>query len=394
MTSTIDAFVRGNAGPQSSRRRWLGPVLAGVVLVVIGLLALQPSETGVAFDPENPGPTGLRALLDTLRALDVEVQLTDDPARAAGADSVLVPPLGWPREVVDDLVRQGSRVVAAVPPDEDAVASPLGVGGIGLVDLEPECALLDDVGNLRTSQWLGWQPDTGTDVAERCITVDAAAWLHRLEIGDGELVSLSTMAPLANERLRDSDAALAGVRLLAPTGEERVVVLQAPPGAPPPTLFDLVDRRWFDAAWLTLGVLLVLALARGRRLGRPVEESLPVRVPSGELARAIGDLRHRAGHHDRAAEVLRQRTLADARRRLGLPPSSPPDAVLDELRAHDVPVPAGVAAALTGPLPSDADGLVRTGRALAELRATMRGEPPADSTSMTSSTEPDDEGPR
>lgn len=396
MTSTIDAFVRGNAGAQSSRRRWLGPVLAGAVLVLIGLLALQPSETGVAFDPENPGPTGLRALVDTLRGLDVEVTLTDDPAEAAGADSVLVPPLGWPREVVDGLVAQGARVVAAVPPDEEAVANPLGVGGIGLVDLEPECALLADVGNLRTSQWLGWQPDTGTDVAERCITVDAAAWLHRLEIGDGELVSLSTMAPLTNERFRDSDAALAGVRLLAPTGEERVVVLLAPPGAPPPTLFDLVDRRWFDAAWLTLGVLVVLALARGRRLGRPVDESLPVRVPSGELARAIGDLRHRAGHHDRAAEVLRQRTLADARRRLGLPPSSAPDAVLEELHAHGVAVPAGVAAALTGPLPTEADGLVRTARALAELRATMRGEHAgaATPTSTTTSTEPADEGPR
>lgn len=390
MTSTIDAFVRGSAGPQASRRRWLGPVLAGLVLLLLGLLALQPAETGVAFDPENPGPTGLRALVDTLRGLDVEVTLTDDPAQAAAADSVLVPPLGWPREVVDDLVAQGRRVVAAVPPDDEAVPNPLGVAGIGLVDLEPDCALLADVGNLRTSQWLGWQPDTATDVAERCITADATAWLHRLEVDDGELVSLSTMAPLTNERFGDSDAALAGVRLLAPTGDERVAVLLAPPGAPPPTLFDLVDRRWFDAAWLTLAVLLVLALARGRRLGRPVEEELPVRVPSGELARAIGDLRHRAGHHDRAADVLRQRTLGDARRRLGLPPSTPPDAVLDELHAHDVAVPAGAAVALTGPLPTDAEGLVSTTRALAQLRATLRGEHAATPTTTAIAT--DDEG--
>ena len=35
MTSTIDAFVRGNAGAQSSRRRWLGPVLAGAVTMLL-----------------------------------------------------------------------------------------------------------------------------------------------------------------------------------------------------------------------------------------------------------------------------------------------------------------------------------------------------------------------
>ena len=367
-----DTFVRGSgrAGPQ--RRRWLGPALAVLVLLVVGLLTLQPPDTGIAFDPASPGPVGLRALVDTLRELGVTVTLTDDPAAAAGADSVLVPPLGWPRETVEDLAEQGARVVAEVAPFPDAVVSPLGVGGIGLVDLEPECELLADVRTLRTSQWLGWQPDTAADVAERCIVQGSTAWLHRVEVGDGELVSLSTMAPLTNERFVDSDAALAGVRLLAPTGDEEVAVLTAPPGDPPPTLFDVIDRRWFDAAWLTLLVLGVLALARGRRLGRPVDEELPVRVPSGELARAIGDLRQRAGHHGRSAEVLRERTLVFCRRRLGMPQGTSAEAVVEELQRHGLATSPTVAAALAGPLPSDPEGLVATSRALAELRGTLR----------------------
>ncbi len=373
MSGGVDVFVRGGTTGPAPHRRWLGPVLAGGVLVLVALLALQPVETGVALDPENPGPTGLRALVDTLVELGVDVELTDDPTVAAGADTVLVPPLGWPPELVEQLANGGARVVAQVPPDDEAVANPLGVGGIGLVDLEPSCALLADVRTLRTSQWSGWQPDTGTEVTERCLTVDDAAWLHRVPVGEGELVSLSTMAPLTNERFTDSDAALAGVRLLAPTGDETVVVLLTPPGEAPPGLFDIIDQRWFDAAWLTLALLVVLALAQGRRLGRPVDEDLPVRVPSGELARAIGDLRHRAGHHERAAGALRDRTLDLCRRRFGLPPTTPPEAVLETLRAHELSVPPGVAAALTGPLPDDPDGLVATARALAELRQTLRG---------------------
>ncbi len=379
MSGGVDSFVRGRgAGSTARHRRWSGPVIAGGVLVLVALLALQPVETGVAFDVDNPGPTGLRALVDTLQALDVDVTVTDDAAVASGADTVLVPPLGWPRELVDELAAGGARVVAQVPPTDEAVSSPLGVGGIGLVDLEPGCALLADVRSLRTSQWAGWQPEAGTEVAERCLTVDRTAWLHRLPVGDGELVSLATMAPLTNERFRDSDAALAGVRLLAPSGDERVVLLQAPPGEPPPGLLDIIDRRWFDAAWLTLALLVVLALARGRRLGRPVDEQLPVRVPSGELARAIGDLRHRAGHDGRAAEVLRARTLVACRRRFGLPASTPPETVLDELQRHGLATSPGVAAALVGPLPEDGDGLVAVARALAELRHSLRGAPAPD----------------
>lgn len=372
MSRDVTAFVRGSSRSDRPRRRWLGPALAVGVLVAAGLLTLQPPDSGEPYDPESPGAVGLRGLVDLLRELDVEVTVHGDLADAAQADSVLVPPLGWSDEEVYELARQGPRVVAQVPPSREAIPVPLGVGGVGLVDLQPDCDLLAGVRSLRTSQWPGHQPEPATPVRDRCIVQGSAAWLHQLELGTGELVSLSTMAPLLNERLVDSDAALAGVRLLAPTGDERVAVLTAPPGTPPPTLFDIIDPRWFDAAWLTLAVLAALALARGRRLGRPVDEELPVRVPSGELARAIGDLRHRAGHDTRAAAELRARTLAHCRRRLGMPPTADAQATLDELRAHGVEVPPGVAAALAGPLPADADGLVATARGLAELRATLR----------------------
>lgn len=369
MSGASDLFVRGSgAGPRRTRRRWLGPVLAGAVLVGVGLLTLQPTDTDLTYDPTSVGATGLRGVVDVLEEVGASVTVTDDPAAAADADTVLVPPLGWEPDLPRALAAGGARVVAVVPPGEDAEPSLLGVGTLGLVELEPSCALLADVEVLRALSWDAYLTDTTQETVATCLVRDGAAWLHVVPIGDGELVSLGTLAPLVNERLVDSDAGLAAVRLLAPTGDEQVVVLSEPPGAPPPTLLDVIDRRWIDAAWLTLAVLLVLALARGRRLGRPVDEALPVRVPSGELARAVGDLRHRAGHDGRAATHLREHTLALARRELGLPPSAGGDAVLDELRSTGVDVPAGVAEALTGALPDDGDGLVATARGLAELR--------------------------
>lgn len=363
-----DLLVRGTGTPGPSRRRWLGPVLAGLLLAAVGALAVRAPDSGIAFDPDSTGPTGLRAVVDTLHELDVEVVVSDDLEVAAGADTVLVPPLGWTDEQVVGLARGGPRVLAQVPPSTESTPAPLGLGGFGLVDLAADCDLLADVDELRTAQWQGWTTAADVDPVEECLVRDGIAWLVRVPVVPGELLAVGTLAPLTNERFVDSDAALAAVRLLAPTGHESVVVLTTPPGTPPPTLFDLVDRRWFDAAWLTLALLAVLALASGRRLGHPVDEELPVRVPSGELARAVGDLRHRAGHHERAAAVLRARTLAAARTRLGLPPDADAEAVAEDLRRRGAGADAD---ALTTPLPTGPEGLVRAARALATLRTRL-----------------------
>jgi hypothetical protein len=71
-----------------------------------------------------------------------------------------------------------------------------------------------------------------------------------------------------------------------------------------------------------LAAVVVLALAQGRRLGRPVAEPQPVQIAGSELVRAMGDLLQQSGSPDTAAAVLR----ADLRReiclRVGLPPST------------------------------------------------------------------------
>jgi hypothetical protein len=55
----------------------------------------------------------------------------------------------------------------------------------------------------------------------------------------------------------------------------------------------------------------IFALSRTWRVGRPVAEPLPASLPGSELAVATGNLMQRAGHANRAGELLRFRLHRD-----------------------------------------------------------------------------------
>jgi hypothetical protein len=373
--SAHDAFVRGHSAATPIRSRWLGPGLAVAVLVAVSVVSYQPASDDVAFDPRWTGDTGLAATVDLLEVLDVDVAVVDSMVDASTADTVLVAPLGWSEEEIFELASLGPRVIAVARPDDESVPASVAFGGIGLVTLDVVCTLLPDVAVLRSGSWGGWQQVEGAVAADtdRCLAADGAAWLTRVDVGAGELIALGTMEPFLNARFFDSDASIALVRLLAPTGDEVVRLVAAPQRTAELTLFDIVDPRWFDAAWLSLAALLVLVLSRGRRLGTPVSEQLPVRVPSGELARAVGDLRHRAGQHRASGAALRERTTRHLARRLGLPASASPQDVLRALEATGQPATSYEVAALAQAPPDDGDGLVSHARTLAALRSRVAG---------------------
>ena len=70
-------------------------------------------------------------------------------------------------------------------------------------------------------------------------------------------------------------------------------------------------------------------VAGNPRLGPPVAERLPVRVPASELALAIGDLLGRHGHRDAAAARLRADLRVEVARALHVPVDTPPDVLVD-----------------------------------------------------------------
>ena len=126
--------------------------------------------------------------------------------------------------------------------------------------------------------------------------------------------------------------------------------------------------------WLLAAAAAVYAVHRARRLGPPVAERLPVRVPASELALAIGDLLGRHDHRDAAAARLREDLRVEVAAALHVPTDTPPD-VLVELLADrvgdDLDVGGVRAALLDAPVPDD-DALVRVASSLARLRDRLR----------------------
>jgi hypothetical protein len=104
---------------------------------------------------------------------------------------------------------------------------------------------------------------------------------------------------------------------------------QAAPEAPSPF------PGWlFPLSVMLLLSALALAVARGRRLGGPVSEPLPIEVKGAETAIGRGNLYRRAKARGPALETLR----FEARRRigiaLGLPPNAEREKLLDALTAR------------------------------------------------------------
>lgn len=194
--------------------------------------------------------------------------------------------------------------------------------------------------------------------------------------GEGAIVGVGAPAVFTNEFLAEADNAVLATTLFAPEPGTRVAIVEssagrlpsqpggggpgvggtggeggggeAEEGAPSAAqeeeaeegLADLIPTgvRWGLGQ---LVVALVLwALWRARRLGRPLDEPQPVPLAGARLVEAVGTLLRRAGSPEDAAATLRQDLHRQLAARLGLPREA--DA---ELIAQRAQASTGVAAA-------------------------------------------------
>ncbi|WP_199736335.1 DUF4350 domain-containing protein [Micromonospora sp. HM5-17] len=125
---------------------------------------------------------------------------------------------------------------------------------------------------------------------------------------------------------------------------------------------------WFWAMLVQLAVaLLLLALWRGRRLGPPVAEPLPVTVPAAETALGRGRLYHRARAYGPTAELLRAAALHRLRRATDRVAGSRPAEVVAAVAARTGQRPEDVHHLLYGPAPTTNQELLDLARALDRL---------------------------
>ena len=234
------------------------------------------------------------------------------------------------------------------------------------------CDLLDGVADeVEADAWLALAPPPGATVA--CYPVGSGFGLVAAPLGSGEVVVLGAPGAIVNGAIGEADHARLAVAIIAPTGQERVEFLwDATIGGGDVELLDLVPRRARLAFWILVAAAATYAVSRARRVGAPVVEDLPVRVPGSELVLAIGDLLARHGHRDAAAARLRADLRRDLAGVLHVSHDTPPD-ILVELSSHRLGIEREVlvAALLDASTPDD-DALLAVARATAATRAATR----------------------
>lgn len=368
--------------------RWWPWLLAVGSVLLAALVVGPPRIGGEPLDPRSTAPDGARAVLDVLAELGRPVAVATRPDPGTATFVVLADRLDRAsRDAALRWVSDGGRLVVADP--GSALLADVDLTGrlptdvLGPTAFAPACEdpELRDVDLVRSATWFAFSERAGD---RTCFPVEGGAWLLRRPVGGGELVALGGADAFTNARLGEADNALLLVRLLGDAGPV-VVAGAAPPGGGDASLGELVPDRIHLALALLALAFVVAAWARGRRLGDPVEEVLPVRIPASELVLATADLMRRAGVRDAAAESLRGDLRREAATRFGLPDDAPPDVVADRIATWTGSDPAGVAVAVgRGSVPDD-DTLVGIARAVARLRERLRhgplaspgdGEPP------------------
>lgn len=358
-----------------TRRSTAVAVALGLVVLVVAVWLVRPTGDGVPLDPRGTGPTGTAAALRTVERLGADVTVTDAPDGARpDVLVVLVDRLDDDgRAEVESQVRAGARLVLFDPGSRlnpVPVAEQIVTDTFGVLGREPACELLDGVADrVESARWTVLAPGPGATAS--CFPVGAGDGLVVQPLGDGEVVVTGAVDALVNRTVGDADHARLAAALLAPDGDGEIVVLWDVTVGGDTPLLSLLPDGTVATLWL-LGLAAVLyALSRARRLGPPVTESLPVRVPASELALAIGDLLGRHGHRDAAAARLRADLRREVTQALRVPADTPPDVLVELLsdRLDDATLdPAGLQAALLdAPVPDDA-ALVGLAATLSRVR--------------------------
>lgn len=335
-------------------RSWIGPVVLAALVLLTALIS-----TGTHGD--DAGPNGTLAFRRFLGEMGLAV--SDGDERAATGTFVLLADLRSEEQAraLLERARSGVRIVLTDP--TSALAIELGIvathplGGFPATrSIAPGCPLVE-ADRVRVSA--RGRLLRGPPFATRCFD----GFMVSVPVGRGSVVVLGDVSPFTNELLRHDDNAIFAYMLTAPGP----VVFGAPlpTGAPAPcvSVWSCLPARGRAVVWQIAIAACLYALARARRLGRPLPETVPAPIPAGELVRAAARLYRAAGAREEAARAMRAAAVSRWGRRLGLGRATDTPAVaraarVDEARVH---------AALDGSPPGDDDALISLGRELAAI---------------------------
>lgn len=388
----MSAPVRGDGTTLVSRtgRRWRASrvvvaALAAALLGAVALVALTPSTSTVRFAADNPTPAGGMALAQVLGDQGVTVHPTRSVAEAVGLAGpgttlLVADDYGMPEDVAQSLLSTGAQVVLVAPgPALLAAATDQVSHASRSPDLTtPSPAQCEDpdavaAGEATTAGGRFRLTDAARD-AQVCFTDSSGTGHYAVAPLDGSpdltVRALDDATGLTNASVTSAGNAALGLRML---GHEDTLVWLVPER--PTTveesggLTGLLPPWALPLAAQLLLVVVVLALWQGRRLGPLATEDLPVVVRSSETTLGRGRLYRRSRAHGHAGAALRAGAADRMARRLGLPRSSGPDALVDAVCRATGYRSEHVLGLLYGPPPAGDVELTRLATDLDELES-------------------------
>ncbi|MDQ1486150.1 MAG: hypothetical protein QOJ62_1843 [Actinomycetota bacterium] len=382
-----DSERAGRSADPTVRQHWRrNRLVVGAVLVVV-LGAIVVALVGQArrhgeFDPRSYDRDGSHAVAALLaqRGVLVDVQTDASVATArATRDSTLV--------VVHPAYLNSDQLAALASAPSDLVVVGVSAFELAALDFGVQPAL--------TSGATRPQPgcDFGPAVVAGAVDLSGEAYqppaggIGCYPTGDGfglvtfslngrQVTLLGDGTLLTNAKLADQGNAALALGLLAahPDVEWLVPPAVAPESAfgPAKSLTDLIPSRLKWAVLQLVVAVAVLALWRGRRLGRLVPEELPVVVRQVETVLGRGRLYRRSGSRERAANGLREGTRSRLAIRLGFGPGVDRSdlergALVDAITRRVSRTGPEVHALLYGSTPVDDRGLVALAQSLTTL---------------------------
>jgi hypothetical protein len=331
-----------------------------VAAAVVALVAAAGSSpTTRSLDPSSATSDGARALATLLRERGVTVTTTTAAATLTADAVVVAEPQEETRAELAALAASPARLLVLDPRDRELRA----LGVPATFDDAATGATLTPGCVLPAARAAGPARIEGTlyhlsGAATACYHQDGdTALVDVVRPGRGDVLVLGSASTLTNSRLAaQGDAALAlGLLDVARVQWLFPAPLTSASGAPKHGLIALLPSRLEWAVLQLFVAMVVLALWRARRLGRPVVEPLPVVVRAAETVEGRARLLRHVDGRGTAGAALRSAAVRRLATRLRVASTTPDPVAL-----------AAVAAA-------------RSGRPETEIREVLYGaEPPDD----------------
>ncbi len=403
--------------PSNSPFLWVALLVVAALVIAIAFLGRSDAAVGGFADPDGTGPDGLLALrlfVDEAGGSAVrDVGLPSDeidvailafppspPFTADGIDIERAPNWGplldWVARggtlVTSVDVETGPSVSGAVEDDEDLTV----VQGLCSIDA------LAGVGEIRPLVHAKIAAENGDT---SCFGESGEAVVVSRALGQGRIVRLGSIGAFTNRALDDADNGALAARLLLVNAEPTVGFLPAAPvwfvvdddgevvldgdgvpvqdgglfggqpvdedgnpvGAGDSSLLDLIPRSVIPMLLALAGALLLFALSRGRRLGSPIEEPLPIELPSSSYVEAVGRAYGRVDDaKQRSATILRHDLRTEIARRVGMASDVTSMQLAEALSSGDDRQ--RLVQILDGPAPTTDEALVATAQQLVDTR--------------------------